>query len=59
MLALADPPPVTEPDLIPGLKYPPAWHRLEESRERAFLDAHTRWHLRYGLLPVRRTGEHR
>lgn len=51
MLALADPP-ATEPQPIPGLKYPPEWHREEEDREQAWLNAHIRWSLRRGLLPV-------
>lgn len=46
MLALAEPPPTTEPGLIPGLKYSPGWHREQEDKERAWLDAYVRWTLR-------------
>lgn len=52
MLALADPPD-TQPGLIPGLKYPPEWHRLMEEMERAALDAHILRHLHRRLLPKR------
>lgn len=52
MLALADPP-ATQPGLIPGLKYPPEWHRRMEERERTYLDAHIRRHLRLRSLPTR------
>lgn len=50
MLALADPP-EAQPDtgLIPGLKYPPEWHRMQEQAERAYLDARIRWHLKHRL----------
>ncbi|MGW2384361.1 hypothetical protein [Streptomyces sp. NPDC001658] len=46
MLALADPP-ATSPDLIPGLKYPAAWHREQESKEQAALNAYIRWTTRF------------
>jgi len=52
MLALADPPPPTA-DLIPGLKYSPEWHREQEEREQAWLNAYARWVLKFGSLPVR------
>lgn len=48
MLALADPP-TTRPDLIPGLKYSPEWHRMQEQAERAYLDARIRWCRRHRL----------
>jgi hypothetical protein len=53
MLTLADYPD-TEPASIPGLTYPTDWHREEEARERAWLDAYTRWALRLDALPVNR-----
>jgi hypothetical protein len=40
--------PDTQPDTIPGLAYPPEWHRQQELEERAWLDDYAR--LR--LLPV-------
>ena len=40
--------PDTQPDTIPGLIYPPEWHRQQETEERAWLDDYAR--LR--LLPV-------
>lgn len=51
MLALADPP---QPDtgMIPGLKYPPEWHREQEDAEQAWLDAYIRWAERFRALPV-------
>lgn len=58
MLALADPPAV-QPHLIPGLKYPPEWHRAQEAREQAWLNAYARWCLRLRLIPTRRRGEAR
>jgi hypothetical protein len=48
MLALAERP-ATQPDMIPGLKYPPDWHRLGELQERAYLDARVLWCLKYRL----------
>lgn len=51
MLALADPP-ATQPDTIPGLTYPPEWHREEEDKERAWLDAYARWCQRFRLFPT-------
>jgi hypothetical protein len=51
MLTLVDYPD-TQPDTIPGLTYPPDWHREEEAREQAWLDAYARWALRLGALPV-------
>jgi hypothetical protein len=48
MLAVADPP---EPRLIPGLKYPPGWHRAQEAKEQAWLDAYMRWVRKFGTLP--------
>lgn len=55
MLALADPP-AAEPGLIPGLKHPPEWHREQEDRERAWLDAYMRWTLKYGTRPLHGLG---
>lgn len=50
MLTLADPPPTTtQPDLIPGLKNSPEWHRMQEQAERAYLDARIRWCRRHRL----------
>lgn len=51
MLALADPPAV-RPDLIPGLKYSPPWHREQEDKERDWLDAYVRWTLKFRTRPV-------
>lgn len=51
MLATAEHPD-TQPKLIPGLVYPPEWHRDEEAMERAYLDARVRWYLRAGLVPA-------
>lgn len=34
--------PDTPPDLIPGLLYPPEWHRQQEADERAWLDTFIR-----------------
>lgn len=48
MLALADKP-STQPGLIPGLKYSPEWHRMQEQAERACLDGRIRWCLRNRL----------
>lgn len=62
MLALADPPPqqsATEAGLIPGLKYPPEWHREQEDLERAWLDTYTRRTLKYGTRPLHGLGGHR
>ncbi|MEU5322913.1 hypothetical protein AB0G67_40115 [Streptomyces sp. NPDC021056] len=50
MLALADPPQPTT-GMIPGLKYPPEWHREEEAREQAWLNARIRKHMRHRLTP--------
>jgi hypothetical protein len=61
MLALAEPPPPhTEPapGLIPGLKQTPEWHREQEDLERAWLNAHMRWTLKYGTRPLHGRGEH-
>lgn len=52
MLALAEPP-TTQSDLIPGLKRSPEWHREEEAREQAWLNAYARWAVKYGDIPVR------
>lgn len=51
MLALADRPTI-QPDLIPGLKYPPEWHREQEADERARLDAYARWCRTFRVLPM-------
>lgn len=65
MLALAEPPPPqtepTEPEtgLIPGLTYSPEWHREQEDLERAWLNAYTRWTLKYGTRPLHGRGEPR
>ena len=59
MLALAEPPPPqTEPEtgLIPGLKRSPEWHREQEDLERAWLNAYTRWTLKYGTRPLHGRG---
>ena len=63
MLALAEPPPPhTEPQpepefgLIAGLKQTPEWHREQEDLERAWLNAYTRWTLKYGTRPLRGRG---
>lgn len=58
MLAVADPPTV-ETGLIPGLKYPAAWHRAEEAKERAYLDARIRWLLLRKPMAARFPGGHR
>jgi hypothetical protein len=51
MLTLADYPDI-QSGTIPGLTYPPDWHREEEAKEQAWLDAYARWALRLGALPV-------
>lgn len=48
MLALADPP-QAQPKSVLGLKCSPEWHREQERLERAYLDAHIRWHLKHRL----------
>lgn len=55
MLALADLP-HTQPDHIPGLTYPPEWHREQEDLERAWLDGYARWCQRFRLLPTSNQG---
>lgn len=61
MLALADPPPPEaqpEPNgLIPGLKYPPAWHRQQEDQEQAWLNEYARWCARFRPFPQDGPGE--
>ena len=59
MLALAEPPPQQSepaPGLIPGLKQSPQWHREQEDLERAWLNAHMRWTLKYGTRPLHGRG---
>lgn len=34
--------PDTQTDLIPGLAYPPEWHREQEATEQAWLDDYIR-----------------
>jgi len=51
MLALADPP-HTQLGHIPGLKYPPEWHREQEAKEQAWLNAWARWGRKLGTVPV-------
>lgn len=41
-MALATTCPDTTPDLIPGLIYPPEWHRQQEDEEQAWLDDYIR-----------------
>jgi hypothetical protein len=51
MLTLADYPDI-QSGTIPGLTYPPDWHREEEAREQAWLNAYARRALQLTALPV-------
>jgi hypothetical protein len=55
MLALAEPP-HTQPDHTPGLKHSPEWHREQEDKERAWLDAYNRWCNKFRALPAHDDG---
>jgi len=55
MLALADPP-HTQPGGGVFEAGDGAWHRAQETSERAWLDAYMRWTLKYGRRPLHGLG---